>query len=139
MGDHRRLLDAVLSEPLRSPLCRLSLFRGSTDPRGKKRIYAIMDNLEMHHCRDLLLFMIHHERWEFVYQPTYATYLDLIEPWWKVFDLWRSKASVLRLGSRSKRRCRRPPPIGMPISIPLSGGAVAGTNHLVFPRRSPSR
>jgi hypothetical protein len=26
----------------------------------KERIYAIMDNLEMHHCRDLLLFMIHH-------------------------------------------------------------------------------
>src|SRR2546430_7747797 len=43
-----------------------------------------MDNLEMHHCRDLLLFMIHHPRWEFVYQPTYAAYLNLIEPWWKV-------------------------------------------------------
>jgi hypothetical protein len=38
----------------------------------------------MHHCRDLLLFMIHHPRWEFVYQPTYAAYLHLIEPWWKV-------------------------------------------------------
>jgi DDE superfamily endonuclease len=42
-----------------------------------------MDNLEMHHCRDLLLFIIHHPRWEFVYQPTYAAYLNLIEPWWK--------------------------------------------------------
>ena len=53
-------------------------------PADKERIYAIMDNLEMHHCRDLLLFMIHHPRWEFVYQPTYAAYLNLIEPWWKV-------------------------------------------------------
>jgi transposase len=53
-------------------------------PAEKERIYAIMDNLEMHHCRDLLLFMLHHERWEFVYQPTYAAYLNLIEPWWKV-------------------------------------------------------
>jgi transposase len=53
-------------------------------PEDKERIYAIMDNLEMHHCRDLLLFMIHHPRWEFVYQPTYAAYLNLIEPWWKV-------------------------------------------------------
>ncbi len=53
-------------------------------PAEKERIYAIMDNLEMHHCRDLLLFMIHHPRWEFVYQPTYAAYLNLIEPWWKV-------------------------------------------------------
>ncbi len=50
----------------------------------KERIYAIMDNLEMHHCRDLLLFMIHHPRWEFVYQPTCAAYLNLIEPWWKI-------------------------------------------------------
>jgi hypothetical protein len=53
-------------------------------PADKERIYAIMDNLDMHHCHDLLLFMIHHPRWEFVYQPTYAAYLNLIEPWWKV-------------------------------------------------------
>jgi hypothetical protein len=49
-----------------------------------ERIYAILDNLDMHHCRDLLLFMLHHPRWEFVYQPTYAAYLNLIEPWWKI-------------------------------------------------------
>jgi transposase len=52
-------------------------------PAEAERIYAIMDNLEMHHCHDLLLFMLTHERWEFVYQPTYAAYLNLIEPWWK--------------------------------------------------------
>jgi hypothetical protein len=38
----------------------------------------------MHHCRDLLLFLLHHPRWEFVYQPTSAAYLNLIESWWKV-------------------------------------------------------
>ena len=43
-----------------------------------------MDNLDMHHCHDLLLFQIHHPRWEFVYQPKYAAYLNLIEPWWKI-------------------------------------------------------
>ncbi len=42
------------------------------------------NNLDMHHCHDLLLFQIHHQRWEFVYQPKYAAYLNLIEPWWKV-------------------------------------------------------
>lgn len=52
-------------------------------PKEVERIYAIMDNLDMHHCNDLLLFMLHHERWEFVYQPKYAAYLNLIEPWWK--------------------------------------------------------
>lgn len=53
-------------------------------PAGVERIYAILDNLNVHHCHDLLLFQLHHERWEFVYQPIYAAYLNLIEPWWKV-------------------------------------------------------
>lgn len=53
-------------------------------PADYQRIYAILDNLDMHHCHDLLLFLIHHERWEFVYQPKYAAYLNLIEPWWKI-------------------------------------------------------
>ena len=53
-------------------------------PRRSTRISAILDNLDMHHCHDLLLFQIHHPRWEFVYQPKYAAYLNLIEPWWKV-------------------------------------------------------
>ncbi len=52
-------------------------------PKEVERIYAIMDNLDMHQCTDLLLFMVQHERWEFVYQPKYAAYLNLIEPWWK--------------------------------------------------------
>jgi len=52
-------------------------------PKEVEHIYAIRDNLDMHHCHDLLLFMVHHERWEFVYQPKYAAYLNLIEPWWK--------------------------------------------------------
>lgn len=53
-------------------------------PAEKQRLYAILDNLSMHHCADLLLFQIHHPRWEFVYQPKYAAYLNLIEPWWKI-------------------------------------------------------
>jgi hypothetical protein len=53
-------------------------------PADVERIYAILDNLNVHHCHDLLLFQLHPPRWEFVYQPTYAAYLNLIEPWWKV-------------------------------------------------------
>jgi hypothetical protein len=30
------------------------------------------------------LFSLAHPRWEFVFQPTYAASLNLIEPWWKV-------------------------------------------------------
>lgn len=48
--------------------------------------------------KDVLLFNLAHPRWEFVFQPKYAAYLNLIEPWWKVlrslalkgrrFDAW---------------------------------------------------
>jgi hypothetical protein len=48
-----------------------------------ERIYAVLDNLSMHRATDVLLFGLTHPRWEFVFQPTYAAYLNLIEPWWK--------------------------------------------------------
>src|SRR5579872_4799897 len=30
------------------------------------------------------LFALAHPRWKFVFQPKYAAYLNLIEPWWKI-------------------------------------------------------
>jgi transposase len=48
------------------------------------RVYAILDNLSTHRALDVLLWALVHPRWEFVFQPTYAAYLNLIEPWWKV-------------------------------------------------------
>lgn len=53
-------------------------------PPDIERIYAILDNLNVHHSADVLLFHLSHPRWEFVYQPKYAAYLNLIEPWWKI-------------------------------------------------------
>jgi transposase len=53
-------------------------------PAGSERIYAIVDNLQAHRATDVLLFCLAHPRWEFVFQPKYAPYLNLIEPWWKV-------------------------------------------------------
>jgi hypothetical protein len=71
-----------------------------------------MDNLEVHHCHDLLLFMIQHPRWEFVYQPTYAAYLNLIEPWWKVlrsqalkgrrFETWDEVVAAVEAATGAK-------------------------------------
>jgi transposase len=49
-----------------------------------ERVYAILDNLSTHRATDVLLFALAHPRWEFVFQPTYAAYLNLIEPWWKI-------------------------------------------------------
>ena len=48
------------------------------------RVYAILDNLSTHRAADVLLWSLAHPRWEFVFQPTYAAYLNLIEPWWKI-------------------------------------------------------
>ena len=53
-------------------------------PDEVERVYAILDNLAAHRAPDVLLFSLHHPRWEFVFQPKYAAYLNLIEPWWKV-------------------------------------------------------
>lgn len=49
--------------------------------RRGERVYAIMDNLYSHKAADVLLFALAHPWWEFVFQPTYAAYLNLIEPW----------------------------------------------------------
>jgi transposase len=52
-------------------------------PKDVERIYAVLDNLTMHRAMDVLFFNLAYPRWEFVFQPTYAAYLNLIEPWWK--------------------------------------------------------
>jgi len=52
-------------------------------PAEVEQVYAILDNLHVHRAWDVLLFNLAHPRWEFVFQPTYAAYLHLIEPWWK--------------------------------------------------------
>jgi transposase len=53
------------------------------DPAAE-RVYAVLDNLRAHRALDVLLWALAHPRWEFVFQPKYAAYLNLIEPWWKV-------------------------------------------------------
>jgi DDE superfamily endonuclease len=63
-----------------------------------ERVYAAVDNLNIHAGMDVLLFALAHPRREFVFQPKYAAYLNLIEPWGKVlrslalkgrrFDAW---------------------------------------------------
>ncbi len=52
-------------------------------PSEVERGYAIVDNLYMHSAYDVMLFSLAYPRWEFVFQPEYAGYLNLIEPWWK--------------------------------------------------------
>ena len=49
-----------------------------------ERLDAILDNRFAHRATDVVLFALAHPRWEFVFQPKYAAYLNLIEPWWKI-------------------------------------------------------
>ena len=46
-------------------------------------IIIILDNLNVHKTLDVQLWALAHERVRFLFQPTYAPWLNLIEPWWK--------------------------------------------------------
>lgn len=46
-------------------------------------IILILDNLSTHKTLDVLLWALAHPRVRFLFQPTYAPWLNLIEPWWK--------------------------------------------------------
>ena len=104
---------------------------------GVSRVYAILDNLSTHRALDILLWALAHPRWEFVFQPTYAAYLNLIEPWWKVlrslalkgrrFETWDEVCQAVEAatrywnahrhpfvwGHRRRHRPRRRPGIGL--------------------------
>ncbi len=43
----------------------------------------ILDNLSIHRTLNVLLWALVHDRVRFLFQPTYAPWLNLIEPWWK--------------------------------------------------------
>ncbi len=97
-----------------------------------ERISATLDNLSTHRALAVLLWGLAHPRWEFVFQPTSAAYLNLIEPWWKVlrslalkgrrFEPWDEIAQAVEAataswnahrhpfvwGRRSRRRAARP-------------------------------
>lgn len=52
------------------------------DPAATQ-VICVLDNLNIHHSAEVLLFMAAHPRWEFGFIPKGCAYLNLIEPWWK--------------------------------------------------------
>lgn len=46
-------------------------------------LILILDNLAVHKTLDVRLWALAHPRVRFLFQPTYAPWLNLIEPWWK--------------------------------------------------------
>lgn len=47
-------------------------------------LFLIQDNLSTHRTPDVLLWSSRFPEVQFVFLPTYAPYLNLIEPWWKI-------------------------------------------------------
>lgn len=82
------------------------------------RVYAILDNLAAHRAVDVLLWALAHPRWEFVFQPKYAAYLNLIEPWWKIlrslalkgrrFETWGEVCRAVEAATRYWNAHRHP-------------------------------
>jgi DDE superfamily endonuclease len=69
-------------------------------PSPAGRVHAALGNLPAHRAAGVLPFGLAHPRWEFVPQPKYAAYLNLIGPWWEVL---RSLAlGGRRFGSRGQ-------------------------------------
>jgi transposase len=46
-------------------------------------LVLILDNLSIHRSINVQLWALAHKRVRFLFQPTYAPWLNLIEPWWK--------------------------------------------------------
>ncbi len=70
-------------------------------------VYAVLDNLNTHTATDVLLFALAHPHWEFVFQPKYAAYLNLIEPWWKVLRSLALKGRRLETWAEIEQAVRR--------------------------------
>ena len=87
-------------------------------PAQSDQVYAIVDNLSVHRATDVLLFCLAHPRWEFVFQPKYAAYLNLIEPWWKVlrslalkgrrFETWEQVCQAIEAATAYWNKYKHP-------------------------------
>lgn len=87
-------------------------------PESFDCVYAIVDNLSTHRASDVLLFSLQHPRWEFVFQPKYAAYLNLIEPWWKIlrslalkgrrFETWAEVEQAIEAATAYWNKHRHP-------------------------------
>ncbi len=87
-------------------------------PGDAGQVYGIVDNLAAHRATDVLLFALAHPRWEFVFQPTAAAYLNLIEPWWKIlrslalkgrrFETWEEVCQAVEAATAYWNKHRHP-------------------------------
>ena len=55
----------------------------------------------------MLLFSLLHPRWEFVFQPKYAAYLNLIELWWKILKSLALKGRQFEMWAEIERAVKQ--------------------------------
>ncbi|HLZ22215.1 MAG TPA: hypothetical protein VKQ30_08850 [Ktedonobacterales bacterium] len=79
---------------------------------------------------EVLFFLLTHPRWEVVFQPTYAAYLNLIEPWWKILRSLALKGRRFETWAELCRAVAAGRPTGMPTSIHLSGAVGGASDHV---------
>ena len=61
----------------------INLLQAVTEKWPDNELILILDNLSIHRSLEVQLWALAHERVRFLFQPTYAPWLNLIEPWWK--------------------------------------------------------
>ena len=71
----------------------------------------------------MLLFSLLHPRWEFVFQPKYAAYLNLIEPWWKILRSLALKGRRFETWPEIEQAVERATAYWNEHNIPSSGAA----------------
>lgn len=69
--------------PSRAATHFLTLLNQIVEHWSQGEVILIMDNLASHKTLDVRLWAVAHPRIRFLFQPTYAPWLNLIEPWWK--------------------------------------------------------
>jgi hypothetical protein len=91
-----------------------------------ERVYAVLDNLNIHSATDVLLFALAQPRWEFVFQPTYAASLNLIEPWWRILRSLALKGRRFEAWVEIEHPVRRATAYWNAHKHPFVWGAVSG-------------
>jgi DDE superfamily endonuclease len=84
-------------------------------------LILILDNLSTHKTIDALLSALAHDRVRFLFQPTYAPWLNLIEPWWKTLRSLVLKGRRFLATDEIVRAIAAATTTGMPAVILIAG------------------
>jgi hypothetical protein len=73
----------TLCREQRRSLDFIELLNAAVQAWPTDELVLILDNLSIHRSINVQLWALAHKRVRFLFQPTYAPWLNLIEPWWK--------------------------------------------------------